>query len=299
MRAFAEGGRYPFSLFELISVLTFCGARRGADLARRARSRDPLVLRRLRSRQPRVVRRQLAARREHRARSLRGAADRGARALAQVAGGRCRWRRVALVLAGVWNLSPHAWSYSRAPGRAPPTRRLLAARDQVPARAPDCPRTGSRSVDTAGHWAAVHLPAAGIPLTRGWFRQDDFPQNEVLYDQLDRADLPDVAAQPRRALRRPDRRAHRLQREGGGAPDRERPLRPRSRAPHGAHDDLRRSPPAADPDRPGHRARCSSSEQTKMVVRLGWPGPLPARRPLLAVLARRRRPAASRGATTG
>jgi hypothetical protein len=40
-------------------------------------------------------------------------------------------------------------------------------------------------VDTAGHWAAVYLPRADIPLTRGWFRQDDFPQNEVLYDRLD------------------------------------------------------------------------------------------------------------------
>ena len=44
------------------------------------------------------------------------------------------------------------------------------------------------AVDTAGHWAAVYLPRAGIPLTRGWFRQDDFPQNQVLYAELDRAD---------------------------------------------------------------------------------------------------------------
>jgi hypothetical protein len=36
-----------------------------------------------------------------------------------------------------------------------------------------------------GHWAAVYLPEAGIPVARGWFRQDDFPQNQVLYDQLD------------------------------------------------------------------------------------------------------------------
>src|SRR5262249_60877005 len=26
-------------------------------------------------------------------------------------------------------------------------------------------------------------PAAGIPIVRGWYRQDDFPQNELLYDQ--------------------------------------------------------------------------------------------------------------------
>ena len=38
------------------------------------------------------------------------------------------------------------------------------------------------AVDTAAHWPAVYLADAGIPLARGWFRQDDFPQNEMLYD---------------------------------------------------------------------------------------------------------------------
>jgi len=38
------------------------------------------------------------------------------------------------------------------------------------------------AVDTVGHWDAVYLPRAGIPLARGWFRQNDFPQNKVLYD---------------------------------------------------------------------------------------------------------------------
>jgi hypothetical protein len=40
------------------------------------------------------------------------------------------------------------------------------------------------AVDTKGHWAAVYLPRAGIPLARGWFRQNDFPQNRVLYSPL-------------------------------------------------------------------------------------------------------------------
>lgn len=30
-------------------------------------------------------------------------------------------------------------------------------------------------------WDAYYLPAAGIPIVRGWFRQDDFPHNAVLY----------------------------------------------------------------------------------------------------------------------
>jgi hypothetical protein len=37
------------------------------------------------------------------------------------------------------------------------------------------------AVDTAGHTPALYLASAGIPLARGWFRQDDFPINQVLY----------------------------------------------------------------------------------------------------------------------
>ncbi len=37
------------------------------------------------------------------------------------------------------------------------------------------------AVDTAGHWPALGLAGAGIPLVRGWFRQDDFPWNQLLY----------------------------------------------------------------------------------------------------------------------
>jgi hypothetical protein len=44
------------------------------------------------------------------------------------------------------------------------------------------------AVDTAGHWAAVYLPRAGIPLVRGWFRQDDYPANSLLYESMRAAD---------------------------------------------------------------------------------------------------------------
>ena len=40
------------------------------------------------------------------------------------------------------------------------------------------------AVATSGHWDAVYLPRAGIPIARGWFRQDDFPQNRLLYGRL-------------------------------------------------------------------------------------------------------------------
>jgi hypothetical protein len=36
-------------------------------------------------------------------------------------------------------------------------------------------------VATEGHWEAFYLAKHGIALARGWFRQDDFPQNRVLY----------------------------------------------------------------------------------------------------------------------
>ena len=46
--------------------------------------------------------------------------------------------------------------------------------------------TGYRveAVDTIEHWPAFYLAESGIPLVRGWFRQDDFPFNAVLYRRL-------------------------------------------------------------------------------------------------------------------
>jgi hypothetical protein len=36
-------------------------------------------------------------------------------------------------------------------------------------------------VDTSQHWPALYLARAGIPLVRGWFRQDDHPVATLLY----------------------------------------------------------------------------------------------------------------------
>ena len=69
--------------------------------------------------------------------------------------------------------------------RAPTRRRR---RPTGSPRSPICEQqleplpTASRSVDTAEHWAAAYFPDAGIPIVRGWYRQSDFPQNELLYD---------------------------------------------------------------------------------------------------------------------
>ena len=40
------------------------------------------------------------------------------------------------------------------------------------------------AVDTTEHWPAYYLAEAGIPLVRGWFRQDDFPFDALLYRPL-------------------------------------------------------------------------------------------------------------------
>ena len=40
------------------------------------------------------------------------------------------------------------------------------------------------AIDTVEHWPAAYLPDAGIPIVRGWYRQSDFPQNELLYDRV-------------------------------------------------------------------------------------------------------------------
>ena len=36
-------------------------------------------------------------------------------------------------------------------------------------------------VATWGHWEAYYLAKDGVPLARGWYRQDDYPLNQVLY----------------------------------------------------------------------------------------------------------------------
>jgi hypothetical protein len=87
----------------------------------------------------------------------------------------------ALALALVWNLGPIADGFNK--GRSDPggERQYWApAIDFLHGKL--TPSYRVESVDTVNHWAAVYLPQAGIPIARGWFRQDDYPQNEILYE---------------------------------------------------------------------------------------------------------------------
>jgi hypothetical protein len=90
---------------------------------------------------------------------------------------------LALLLAFLWNVTPLAASFAHA--RSDPAAQ---AAYWTPAirylKAHLSPDYRVEAVDTVGHWDAVYLPEAGIPLARGWFRQDDFPQNAVLYGRL-------------------------------------------------------------------------------------------------------------------
>ncbi len=90
---------------------------------------------------------------------------------------------VIVALAVAWNLRPLASSFAHA--RSDPA---ASEAFWTPAvrylHANLTPSYRVEAVDTVGHWDAAYLARAGIPIARGWFRQDDFPQNEVLYSNF-------------------------------------------------------------------------------------------------------------------
>jgi hypothetical protein len=99
-----------------------------------------------------------------------------------------RWRPLplglgVLAIAIAWNVTPLAASYLH--GRADSTAQAATWTGPV-AYLRTHLRPGYRveAVDTAAHWPALYLAAADLPLARGWFRQDDFPLNAVLYSEL-------------------------------------------------------------------------------------------------------------------
>src|SRR5204863_5129671 len=96
-----------------------------------------------------------------------------------------RWRPVKVSLAVValalsWNVSPLAAGWAR--GRRDASSRAVVWRTPL-AYLHAHLRPGYRveAVDTTDHWPAYYLASGGIPLARGWFRQDDFPFDRILY----------------------------------------------------------------------------------------------------------------------
>jgi hypothetical protein len=185
MRLFPDPGHYPFPLSELAAALVFCGI--GAGLTwrvERARLLNVLF----------IAYGVLCVASYLVPTNMGGNVVRLRLAAVPIAILVCslrRWRPlpvvvVAMILATSYNFSPLIYSFTRSTHDA-----SAAASYWRPAvsflHRSLTPDYRVEAVGTANHWEAVYLPQAGIPIVRGWYRQDDFPQNKVLYDDFSRA----------------------------------------------------------------------------------------------------------------
>lgn len=87
----------------------------------------------------------------------------------------------AVLLAATWNVTP-IWSTFARASTDPEASRAYWQPAIAYLEHRLTPSYRVEVVDTAEHWSAAYLPDAGIPIVRGWYRQSDFPQNELLYD---------------------------------------------------------------------------------------------------------------------
>ena len=286
LRLFPAGGRFPFSLPEFAAACVFCGL--GIVLTWRVATAGVLrwtyVVYLVACTAAYLVPSGLG---ENIAR-LRYAAI----PIAILTLSLRRWRPLplavlALALAVAWNLTPLAGSFvktSADPAADPaywaPAVQFL--RDHL------SPSYRVEAVDTVGHWPAAYLPAAGIPIARGWFRQDDFPRNGVLYAKLDRAGyLAWLRSLGVRYVVLPDAPLdYSAKQEGALISEGRSGLRRRVQV--GPHDGVRRSRRPADRDRAGKRPR-RRPRSGQDHGRARSPRPLPHRNELVAVLAYRHR----------
>jgi hypothetical protein len=183
-RLFPDSGHFPFAIDELLAALTFCvlGAAMTWRVERARVLRTLFVAYGLVCTLAYLVPSNLG---ENVARLRYAAVPLGVLALSLR-----RWRPLPICLAVLalalsWNITPLAWSLSR--NASDPA--ASAAYWQPVVRYLHRNLTPSYRVEavaTADHWEALYLARAGIPIVRGWFRQDDFPQNTILYDELGR-----------------------------------------------------------------------------------------------------------------
>ena len=184
-RAFPGGGRLPFSAQELAAALTFCllGAGLTWRVERARMLRWTFVVYLVACVTAYLIPSAIG---ENVAR-LRYAAI----PVAVLALSLRRWRPLpvclgALALAVSWNLSPIAGNILKGSGDPAASRAYWTPAIRY-LQSHLTPSYRVEAVDTSGHWAAVYLAEAGIPLARGDYRQNDFPQNALLYDELGRA----------------------------------------------------------------------------------------------------------------
>ena len=97
------------------------------------------------------------------------------------------WRPIAIALplltvAAVWNVQPLIANYRHAAADPAGERQYWQPAISF-LRHHSTPSYRVEVVDTVEHWPAAYFPEAGIPIVRGWYRQNDFPANELLYDE--------------------------------------------------------------------------------------------------------------------
>ncbi len=180
-RLFGGGGRFPFALIELVPALIFCGlglvVTRGVPAARPLHGLFWIYLAAV------VLAYAVPSSVGSNIERIRYAAL----PIALLAVGLRRYRPLwlavpAVVLAAIWNLTPIWTSFAQT--AADPAASAAYWQPAVSyLHAHSSPSYRVEVVDTADHWPAAYLPEAGIPIVRGWFRQNDFPQNELLYDK--------------------------------------------------------------------------------------------------------------------
>jgi hypothetical protein len=178
------GGRYPFSFPELAAAATFCLL--GAGLTWRVEGARPLRWMFVIYLAACIAAFLIPSALGENVARLRYAAVPLAVLLLSLR----RWRPlpvclVALGLAVSWNATPIAGQYLKGRGD-PASNPAYWAPAITYLHAHLQPSYRVEAVDTAGHWGATYLAEAEIPLARGGYRQDDFPQNKVLYDELRR-----------------------------------------------------------------------------------------------------------------
>jgi hypothetical protein len=180
VRLFGDGGTFPYGLLQLAPSLVFCAlgllVTRGVPAARMLRGAFwiYLIVCVLAYLVPSAVGSNLER--------LRYVAVPLALIAVGLRGWKPLWLAVpAVALAVVWNGTPIWSSFARASGDPESSRTYwLPAISYLKAHL--SPSYRVEVVDTAEHWPAAYFPDAGIPIVRGWYRQSDFPQNELLYD---------------------------------------------------------------------------------------------------------------------
>jgi hypothetical protein len=183
-RAFPGGGRFPFSATELALALVFCGFGM-AFTWRVPRARLLFSIFAIYATACVLVYLIPSAVGENIAR-LRYVAI----PIALLTLSLRHWRPLvpalgAFVLALSWNMVPLAYSVTRSTNDQSADRSYWTPTVRFLQRELN-PSYRVEAVDTAGHWPAVYLAEDGIPIVRGWFRQDDFPRNKLLYGSLGR-----------------------------------------------------------------------------------------------------------------